>query len=195
MKGFRKGIEKEDIVKSMTTDDKDQLIKILEDVDKRKAILQLTDDDFNRLKLESKYVELENEHPLRAKIILANDYYKRDMIQTKLKILESVNYVRDIKAALVRLEAERQSGIIKVELKPGLPMNEHELDVFIRKQKHAARAIATDLVAPLAKLQAYIESLDLAKQVVISNKDFVKFAEGIVSECQQLGYDIFDEIV
>lgn len=86
-----------------------------------------------------------------------------------------------------RMQGELAMGKITRELKPGIPMNEEELQTEIRRKDWQIREHAMAVFSALGKLRAFVGHLGVDGQVIMSQEAYEAFAKKSVAEVEGFG--------
>jgi len=168
MNGFRKGVDKEKIMKS------------------------LNDADWDFIKKMKDYEDIPKDS-MRAKVFLQNDQLRRQRDRAFIAIDNAIVSIYDSNACISKLEKQNETGEITEELKPGVPMTQDELEVFIKKQKNLAWAISKDVIEHFNTLAGLVGCKDIAKNVIITETEFNEYVEKKRNIFKSLGFNIFDD--
>lgn len=165
--GFRKGITRRDILKS------------------------LDDNDWKRID-EIKYYQQFDKDSITAKIVLQNDTVRADR-DTKIdNILEMINHIRNVITTNERKQEQVDTGKITEELKEGILMNKQELEFEILAGSRIIKNTLRRIVKELGMLRNLVGSHDLLGNEIMSEKKYDEFVIETEKTVKKLGFDLFD---
>lgn len=157
--------------------------------EKKEMVKTLSREEIDRLK---KVREFESVKPgsWAYKIALECDQLRQQKNKWEVEIQKLILTLKSTINELSRLEEQLASGKITEELKPGIPMNEHELAAHMENKKWTASFVAKDLAVMLGNLRGIVEHKDYALRVIITDDEFEKFAERTITEVESLGFKV-----
>lgn len=165
-KGFRDGIDKKSLMKSMT------------------------DEDWERIKKQKDLDKVEPGTPIYD-LVLYQDDIRRAIREKKSLIEKRIWNIQDIKNQMTRLKTQLLKGDITEELKNGVPMNEAEVNSTIQHQKWIIDGEVRAISQVMAELLGFAGHTDVSRAVVLERDEFVKYMQSIEERLKGMGYELF----
>jgi hypothetical protein len=103
-------------------------------------------------------------------------------------------HIKNLKTRVRRIVWQLQDDKnIYDELKPGIKMTKDELGVEKELNERKILGISKDIVTSLATLRNIVGHIDVAKQVVITEKEFNEYVKDVEKRLRAEGYELFDK--
>lgn len=90
-----------------------------------------------------------------------------------------------------RLKQQVMSGQITEQLPNGGPMNEHEIGTQIKYAQWLIEGELQSLPIELWQMRGIVEQQDVGGNIIVSEKEFDEYLEGVRGRVKELGYVLF----
>jgi len=168
--GFRKGVTKRDILKSMDNDDWKRV------------------DEF-------KHYQQFNRNSITARICVQNDTVRADRDTRIDNVAEMINNIRNGITTNRRKQDQIDSGLITDELRPDVLMNKEELEFEIHSGARVIRNTTRRITLELGYLRNLVGTHDLLRNEIMDEKQYDKYVLDVEKQLKKLGVDLFDREV
>ena len=168
-KGFRDGIKKEDLVTSLSKEEKTRILEQRE----------FDSLDFN------------NKGSMSWKVALECDSVRGLKVAHELNIDNCLADIVNSKGRAEKLKVQLAKGEILEELKPGMPMTVLEVDLEIRTAgiliKRGVRAVLSEL----AQLRMIVGTRDVLKNIILTEDEYDGYTKMVEKALEGLGLQLF----
>ena len=160
-------------------------------VDKEKLMKSMTDGDWKRVAAQK---ELQSVNPgsISYNVLLANDVVRRKIKLIKERVNKRFLDILNTENTIVRKKVQIESGVVHDELKPGLKMTKEELELEVEYANHLKDSQAKDVVTDLADLRGMVGVHDAARKVVLTEEEYDEYVGKIERRIKKHGYELFD---
>jgi len=165
--GYRKGLDKKEIMKSMTKE------------------------DWKRISEQKKF-ESFTKGSVTAMVALQNDSLRRIRDEKTDNVEQRVNNIINLKSVISRKEGQIESGVITDELKEGVLMNKDELLFEINGSKRMIKREIIDICVDLGKLREIVGCHDFVGNVIITEEEYDSFVESTDDYLSSIDLNLFD---
>lgn len=166
VKGFREGMSKEQLAKSMT------------------------DADWERVR-EAKEFGTIKANTLSWKIALANDQIFLKKKQIEALIFKRLWNIENIRNQLDNFKKQLFSGQIKETQKDGQVLTDTELKTMIKHTEWLQKGEADSVAQILGELRGIVGHTDIAGNIVITEDQFDKYVLETEKELKNYGFKLF----
>lgn len=128
---------------------------------------------------------------LTYKMALFNDQLRQQLRRAKSVVEHRLWNVGNIQNTNDRLKQQLLSGHITEEIKPGVFMNENEINSLIQKNNWLLRGELFDIPRELADLRAVVGHIDITKKVIMTEEEFDDYVRWVQGELAKRGYELF----
>jgi len=165
-KGFREGIDKQSLMKSMTKE------------------------DWSRIEEQKKF-EMVKKGSFTERLVLYLDGIREIIRSKQLLIDKRIWNVRDIQNGIRRKKIQITSGTITEKLKDGITMTAEELNTQIMYEQWMVRGEVHSIASILGEIRGVVGHNDVAKKVVMSEDEFNSYADKVVMQLKEMGHELF----
>lgn len=159
-------------------------------IDKKKLMKEMTEGDWKRIQQQKDFEKL-NPGTFSYDLVLFLDDLRDRMRITKSVIEKRLWNINDITNQMNRLKMQLLKGDITEKLKDGVTMINYEVNSLIQHQKWIIDGEVRGIPAELGALRANVGHFDVRKDIVLTEKEFDKYANEIKKRLKAFGYEIF----
>jgi|TARA_Y100000310_G_C20622014_1_gene783890 hypothetical protein len=183
MKDERKGVSKDDMVKSAK-----------ENAELVKFIASLTKEEIERIKEVREYDLIEPGTPT-YKIALMCDSLRQDLQKNRADVAKRLWSIDDMQNNIKRLKIQITTGNITEKLpKSGEPMNEAELKSLITHHEWMKDGEFFYLYKLLGQIRGVVGHRDVGKHIIMTQKAFDDYVLQIAEGLKKYGYNLFGDL-
>jgi hypothetical protein len=149
----------------------------------------MSKEELNRVQQMRHFDSIERGTP-SYRIGLAADQLRLMWEQAKNEVAKSVFNIKNLRAQVLRIAEQRAGGVAIEEVKPGVPMNDLELEALQEHHTYAMQVERRAIIVGLWQARGIVGQHDLANNLILSEEDYDAFVESTDVQLRGLGVSI-----
>lgn len=126
------------------------------------------------------------------RMALHNDQLRKQARASRYNIEQRLFNIENLKNENDHFKTQQMSGIIKDEIRPGVPMNANELRLSAWKNELAMMKEVFAIPEHLADLRGVVGHIDVARRVIMEQEAFDTYVAEVEERVKNAGFKLFD---